>query len=252
MTASRPDLSLLVPCYGEGARVDRLVEAALAWGSAHPDHRFELLCVDDGSLDDTGERLAAHARAHPEVRVLSRTENGGKGAALRIGVADARGDVIIFFDADLAVDLTHVDAALAAMVGGAQVVIGSRALPGSEVTRPQGLFRRWLGSGYRALAVVWLGLRVSDVTCGFKAFDGMAARSLFERTRAERWGLDAELLYLARSEGLVVAEIPVSWADGESSSVRVGRDVFGALKELVVLRRRHGVPILPTRVTPAP
>ena len=228
-------LTLLVPCYGEGARVDRLVDAWRAWQAAHPAVTTELVCVDDGSPDDTRVRLEAHR----DVRVVALPENRGKGAAVRAGLTAATGDVVLFLDADLAVDLSHIDAALAAIRDGADVAIGSRALPDSEVTRRQGLVRRTLGRGYRGLAVRRLGLGVSDVTCGFKALRRERVGPLLAATGSHRWGLDAELLYLVRAAKLRIDEFPVAWRDGRDSRVRLVRDVFGALRELRAVRRRH-------------
>jgi glycosyltransferase involved in cell wall biosynthesis len=256
MTASRPRLTLLVPCYEEGARVEGLLAAVDAWARDHEDVSHELLCVDDGSGDDTVERLARAARARPALRVLRLPANRGKGAALRAGVAQARGELVLFLDADLAVDLAHVAPALAALEAGADVVIGCRNVPGAVILRPQGVLRRWLGRAYRRLACAWLGLGVSDVTCGFKAFRAEVARGLFARARCARWGFDAEILYLARRAGLEVGEIPVRWRDGEASAVRLGRDVLRSLRELAAVRWRHrhadaGAPVASPAGVPA-
>ncbi len=230
------DLTLLVPCHGEGARVDDLVAAWRSWRAAHPEVTSELVCVDDGSPDDTRARLEAHG---DEVRRVLLPENLGKGAAVRAGMTAARGAVVLFLDADLAVDLTHVETALAAIRGGADLAIGSRALPGALVVRRQGWLRRTLGRGYRRLAVRRLGLAVSDVTCGFKALRRDRVGALVAATGSHRWGMDAELLYLARAAGLRIDEFPVTWRDGRGSRVRLVRDVLGSLRELHAVPRRH-------------
>ena len=232
---ARVDLTLLVPCYREGARVDRLVAAWRTWQAKHATVASELVCVDDGSPDDTRARLERHA----DVRLVALPENLGKGAALRAGLTAARGDVVLFLDADLAVDLTHVEPALAAIRDGADLAIGSRAHPAAHVARRQGVLRRTLGRGYRRLAVGRLALGVSDVTCGFKALRRDRVGPLLAATGSHRWGLDAELLYLARSAGLRIEEFPVTWRDGRDSRVRLVRDVLGALRELRAVRRRH-------------
>lgn len=229
------DLTLLVPCYREGARVDRLVDAWRRWQCVHTSVASELVCVDDGSPDDTRARLEAHS----DVRVVALPENRGKGAALRAGLTAARGTIVLFFDADLAVDLSHVTPALAAMEAGADLAIGSRAHPSAHVARRQGWLRRTLGVGYRRLAVRRLGLGVRDVTCGFKALRRERVGPLLAATGSHRWGLDAELLYLARAADLRIDEFPVTWRDGGSSRVRLVRDVLGAWRELRAVRRRH-------------
>jgi glycosyltransferase involved in cell wall biosynthesis len=169
-------------------------------------------------------------------------ENRGKGAALREGIGHARGRVVVCLDADLAVDVANVDAVLPALRNGVDVAVGSRNLPGSRVRRPQPPLRRALGRGYLALARWWLGLPVSDVTCGFKGFRREAALRLFGEARAERWGIDAEILHLARRHRLVVREIPVAWRDGGETAVVLRRDVLRSLRELLAVRRRRTPP----------
>lgn len=240
MNASAPALTLLVPCFNEAARVEALVAAVRSWHEAHPSVLLEVMCVDDGSRDDTGIHLEAARGELSVLRVCSLPENVGKGAALRAGMAQARGDIVLFLDADLAVDLSHVDAALALMAEGADVVVGCRNVAGAAVMRRQGLLRRTLGRGYRALALRMLGLRVSDVTCGFKAFRREVGQAVFAETGCPGWGIDAEVLFLAQRRGCVVRELPVQWFHGEASAVRMGRDVFGALLELTSVRVRHG------------
>ena len=231
----RPDLTLLVPCYAEGARVDGLVDAWRSWQAEHPEIRSELVCVDDGSPDDTRTRL----EARDDVHVVALPENRGKGAALRAGLTAARGEIVLFLDADLAVDLSHVETAVASIRDGADLAIGSRAHPEAHVARGQGWLRRTLGGGYRRLAVRRLGLAVSDVTCGFKALRRETAGPLLAATGSHRWGLDAELLYLVRAAGLRIDEFPVTWRDGKNSRVRLVRDVVGAWRELRAVQRRH-------------
>ncbi len=254
MTAAAPDLTLLVPCFNEAGYVERFAAAASAWAARHPQVALEVLFVDDGSTDDTAPRLEQAARRLPGGRVLRLATNVGKGGALKAGVAEARGATVLFLDADLAVDLSHVERALALRADGADVVVGCRNVPGAEVQRRQGWPRRWLGRGYRRMARLWLGLRVADVTCGFKAFEREVARDLFARSHAPRWGFDAEILFLAQRAGCAIREMPVRWYDGEVSAVRLRRDVWGALRELAVVRWRHraGRAAAPAAATPQP
>jgi len=240
MTARAPDLTLLVPCFNEAGRVETLCAAVRAWRDAHPQASLELLCVDDGSTDDTRARLSRAQQELPELVVLSRETNAGKGAALRVGMQSARGAVVLFLDADLAVDLSHVDPALAELEQGADVVVGCRNVAGARIAHSQGRLRRWMGRGYRRLACALLGLEVADVTCGFKAFRAPVGKALFGATRCNGWGCDAEVLLLAQQSGHTIVELPVVWSHGEVSAVRVHRDVFGSLRELVGARLRHG------------
>lgn len=232
------DLSLVVPCFNAGEDIDRALRALRAWSASRPGRLAEVLLVDDGSHDDTPARMALWRRRWRRVRVLRLAENAGKGEALRRGVAEARGAFIGFLDVDMAVGPEFLDPLCAALEGGADIAVGCRNLPGSVMERPQGLVRRVLGRGYLWAARTLLRLRVPDVTCGFKVFRRARVQSLFAETRCDRWGLDAELLYLTAQAGLSHAAVPVVWRDGRRSSVRLGRDVFGAARELLGVRLR--------------
>ena len=236
MTVDRPQLTLLVPCFNEAARVPALLEALDAFATSHPQLAHEVVFVDDGSTDGTVDLL--RAAEGPQRRVLRHAHNAGKGAALRTGMHASRGDVVLFLDADLAVSLDHVDAALQTIDAGADVAVGCRNVDGAAVARPQGMLRRSLGRVYRRLSCWWLGLRVPDVTCGFKAFRGDLGRAVFAESHCDRWGFDAEVLYLAQRRGADLRAFPVQWFHGEGTAVRLSRDVFGALWELGTVRWR--------------
>jgi len=236
---ARPDLTLVVPCYDAGPLADTCLEALRTWHEEEGRNvALEVLCVDDGCLDDTPARLERWAADWAIVHVLTHANNLGKGAALRTGMAAARGRLVLFLDCDLAVGPSAIRPALEALAAGARVVVGSRNRPAARVLRPQGWWRRTLGRLYQGLARHLLGLDVSDVTCGFKAFDRVAGQALFAASRCARWGIDAEILYLVRRRGWRTAEIPVTWRDGPRSAVRFDRDLLGSLVELGIVRWR--------------
>jgi glycosyltransferase involved in cell wall biosynthesis len=245
MSGTAIQTSLVVPCFNEARRLDGLLAAIDAWrhrpaarNSDPPE--ADVVLVDDGSTDETPARLARAAKEDESVHVVSLSPNEGKGSALRAGIAAARGAYVVALDADLAVGLTHLDAIVGALETGADLAIGSRNAPGGRITHPQPALRRWLGRGYLALSRRWLSLDVADVTCGFKGFRRDVARDLFAASRCRRWGIDAEVLSLARRRGYAITEVPVTWCDGRASSVRLARDVAGSLVELIEVRRRAG------------
>ena len=232
------DLTLLVPCFDAETLLPPCVAALGSWAEGRTDRRVELLLVDDGSTDDTA--AVAATLVHPALEIVTHrcAENGGKGAALRAGVQRARGRQVAFLDVDLAVGPADLDPLLAALDDGADLAAGCRNVPGACITRAQGFWRRNLGRGYLRVARFTLGIRAPDVTCGFKAFDRLRVGPLLLQTRSRRWGLDAELLYLARRAALTITPVPVTWQDGTRSTVRLGRDVCGAFQELMATRIR--------------
>jgi hypothetical protein len=150
----------------------------------------------------------------------------------------ADGARVLFLDADLAVDLSHVRPALERLDAGADLVVGCRNVPGARIDVEQGPLRRWMGRGYRRLACRLLGLDVPDVTCGFKGFQAAAGKALFAASTCSGWGIDAEILALAGRSRLTLATLPVTWTHGQASAVRLRRDVMASLGELLAVRRR--------------
>ena len=172
------------------------------------------------------------------VRLVSLSKNVGKGAAVREGVLASTGEIVVFLDADLAVDVAHVDRVLSPLRNGVDVAVGCRHVDGAKVEKPQGVLRRTLGRSYLSFARTLLGIPVSDVTCGFKGFRRNVALRLFEGARCRRWGFDAEILHLAGRENYEVLEVPVTWRDGEGSRVSLPFDVIRSLTELLAVRWR--------------
>lgn len=203
-------LSLVLPIYNERAAVDRTLAAVAAHAAVRPD--WEFLFVDDGSSDGTPDRirevLAGRPGVEANVRLLVQPRNGGKGAAIRSGFAAAGGRLLCFTDGDLPYSLDQVDRLAELLTEGADVVIGSRKLPASSnFVKP--LRRRLLGGAFNLVARAFLGLPYKDTQAGLKGFRREAAQAIFPRLRTLGFSFDVEVLYLARKDGLRVAEIPV-------------------------------------------
>lgn len=232
---SPPRISLIIPLHNEAACVEKnltQVESYLA-GTGRP---YEVILVDDGSRDGTNTLCADIVRGSKTVRLISYGTNRGKGYAVKTGVMNAAGDYVIFTDADLAVPIHFVEPCLAALQSGAPVVIASRHLTESAFRIREGICRRFLGEIFRQTAKTFLGLGVSDITCGFKGFTQHAGIDIFSRSRINRWGYDAEILFLAKRLGYPVTEIPVEWYHSFNSKVHVALDSFRTLWEIFQIR----------------
>jgi len=212
---STPELSVVIPAYDEAERLPRTlaqVAACLArWG-----HPYEIVVVDDGSRDGTAER---GREAGALVTVLRNDTNRGKGHAVRRGVLASRGSRILMTDADLSTPIDELPRLAARMDAGYDVVIASRALPGSNIEVRQPWYRENMGRLFN-LAVRLLvvgGLR--DTQCGFKLFTADAAEAAFSATRLDGFCFDVEALFIARRRGYRVAEVPVTWRNDAASRV---------------------------------
>nr|HID58946.1 glycosyltransferase family 2 protein [Desulfobacterales bacterium] len=226
-----PELSIVIPLYNESVCIEPNFEILDDY-LRRLQLRYEMILVNDGSTDSTGAICNSIVNRNSHVRLISCHVNRGKGYAVRTGVLDALGRCVIFTDADLAVPVKFIGRCLKHLEASTPVVIGSRHLPGSSFKVRENPLREFLGEVFRRFAKLVLGLRVSDITCGLKGFERKAAFDIFSRSRIERWGYDAEIIFLAQKLGYTIREIPVDWYHSFDSKVRVSRDSIGTLIEI--------------------
>jgi dolichyl-phosphate beta-glucosyltransferase len=236
-----PSLSLVIPAYNEAARIRQTLETAWDY-LTHQPFVTELLLVDDGSPDQTGAIASAFAGDHPGVRVLT-IAHGGKAAALRAGLASATGAVIAFSDADLATPLHYLEDFRRAIVGGDDVVIGSREGQGA-VRIDEPVYRHWMGRVFNLIVRLLLLPEIQDTQCGFKMFRREAALAVLTRARLYRdvgstlrgprvTAFDVELLVVARRLGYRIRTVPVAWTYGSQSKVNPVRDTLNNLADVL-------------------
>jgi len=242
-TTPHPELSVIIPAYNEAGRFGPHIPGILDYLRAHYP-AFELLVVDDGSADQTAAVVRAAFAAEPRARVISYQPNRGKGYAIRTGVLASRGDCVIFLDADLSTPVDEIPRALAELQS-ADIVVGSRRLPGSDIRVRQPLYRRLATFLFDTIKHLMVGLwHISDTQCGFKAFRGEAARQLFALGQVDRFMFDVEILYLAERAQLRLKEIPVRWADAAGSKVKFWEGVVNMIRDLWRIRRLHQGPVV--------
>jgi hypothetical protein len=213
----------------------------------------EVVLIDDGSTDETATVARRLLAPLPRHQVVSLPANGGKGAAVRTGVAMARGPYVAYMDADMAIDPRAVPSLLHALQS-SEAAIGSRALAHSMVDGTYAV-RAVMGRLFNRLVTTGTGLGLQDTQCGFKAFRTPAARLLFHLVGIDRFAFDVELLARARRLGLRITEVPVHWKNVPGSSVHPLHDSVTMLAD--VYRSRYGflatppVPAITVRENPA-
>jgi dolichyl-phosphate beta-glucosyltransferase len=232
-----PDLSIVIPAYNEEARLGPTLRDYLAYCTASG-RQAELIVVDDGSLDRTSAVVNSFADLHSEVRLIRLAENHGKGHAVRSGVVNARGRLVLFADADGATPLSEVVRLEAALAEGADVAIGSRALGDDRVKVKAKLYRRVIGRVFHGFVEALTVPGVKDTQCGFKLFRGAVAHDLFSRMRVRGFSFDVEVLMMARRGGYRIAEVPVNWTHQPGSKVNLVTDSAKMLVDLFVIRGR--------------
>ncbi|MFB6251170.1 MAG: flippase-like domain-containing protein [Halobellus sp.] len=220
-------VSVVLPAYNEAETLESTVKTTLGTlaGFLSPES-FEVLVAEDGCEDRTPEIAARLAAEDERVRHVHSDGRLGRGGALERAFGAARGDVLAYFDTDLATDMRHLEELIDRIrTGEADVATGSRWLPGEVVNRPA---RRGVPSRvYNGLVRTLLRSDLRDHQCGFKAFSREAFETLVEDVEDEHWFWDTEMLVRAQRAGFTVAEFPVEWTPKGDTKVDLVRDVFG-------------------------
>ena len=232
-----PALSIVIPAFDEEARIGKTLAEVCAWLDARG-MDYELLVADDGSRDRTGALVKEHAATNPRIRLVTLPRNQGKGAAVRAGVLASRGAEVLFCDADHATPIAELEKLRAALAGGHDVAIGSRALPGADIRVRQHPVRELMGKTFNRLVQTLLLAGFQDTQCGFKLFRGDVARTLFAASQVDGFAFDVEILRLARQGQLRIAEVPVAWRHVDESKVSPCRDAARMFWDLLRLRLR--------------
>lgn len=226
----------MIPAYNEGERLGETLARVEAYLARQP-YVSEVVVVDDGSTDNTAVVASVFAGEPVPLRVVSLGRNRGKGAAVRAGMLDeARGRYRVFYDADGSTPIEELEKLWPALDAGADIVIGSRALPQSEVAVHQRWYREQMGRlnnlFLRALGVT----RFRDTQCGFKGFTARACGVVFPRQTIERFSFDPELLYIGAKHGLRIEEVPVRWENSPSSRLHPLWDAGRMVADLLTIR----------------
>jgi len=238
-------LSLILPAYNEAQRLPPFLSAVRTYLAKQFGDDYEVIVVDDGSTDGLTSILDEAERDWPQLRPLCHPVNQGKGAAVRTGMLTARGQLLLFADADGATPIEEERRLRAAIEAGAEVAIGSRLVTSSEVSRERTWYRGLIGRAFARLARCALGVPVYDTQCGFKMFRRDAGRHLFSLVQENGYLFDLELLILADRLRYRVVEVPVNWAEvpgGHLSVAQHWRTILVGLRRLRAKMRGAGVP----------
>jgi dolichyl-phosphate beta-glucosyltransferase len=234
---SRPFLSVVVPAYNEEERLVLSLEKIASYLDAGGIDA-EILVVDDGSKDRTAE-LATKALTGRRGRVVANGENRGKGYSVRHGVLEARGRFVLLTDADLSTRIEdHARLAQVMRDRDVDVVIGSRALPGSNVEVRQGRVRETMGRSFNVLIRFLTGLPFRDTQCGFKLMDRERVMPLVEKMVVDGFAFDVELLFLCARFGLSVVDVPITWRNATGSKVSMVGDPLRMIADVLRVRWR--------------
>jgi glycosyltransferase involved in cell wall biosynthesis len=228
-------LSIVVPAYNEEGRIGPSLERIASFLQGQ-EQAGEIVVVDDGSRDGTVAVVEEFAKRVACIKLLHGDGNRGKGYAVRRGVLEARGEIILFTDADLAVPIEEAPRFIRACEDSVDIAIGDRYLEESNIRRDQPLYRRIIGH-MGGLYVRTVILRSPpDTQCGFKCLRKEAAHRLFGLMRIDGGMFDVELIYLARKTGYKIKQIPVAWSHCQGSSINIAKCLLTDPFSLLAIR----------------
>jgi len=213
-------LSIVIPAYNEERRLPATLDIIFNWLDTSPYRDAEVLVVDDGSTDSTVAVVQNRAATEPRLLLVQNPGNRGKGFAIRHGMLEAKGDWILFSDADLSAPIDELPKLLtAAQQKNAAIAIGSRALDRSLIGVHQSQWREASGVAFNRVMRLITGLPFADTQCGFKLFRRDAARRVFHLQRLDGFSFDVEDLFVAYTLGISTIEVPVRWNNVEGTKV---------------------------------
>jgi len=228
-------LSIVIPAYMEEKRLSSAIEPILGYLKEKKlDH--EIIIVADKSPDKTVEVAKEYADKFKNIKCIYNPKKRGKGYAVKLGMLETKGDLVLMADADTSTPITELDKFLPKM-DKYDIVIGSRAHRESNVENKL-VSRVVLGNAGNILLRLFLIKKIKDTQCGFKLFKGAIARELFAQSRIDGFGFDFEIVFLAQKKKYRIFECPVNWVFCEGTKV-TWQSHFVTLQELFRIKLNH-------------
>ena len=229
------EISVVVPAFNEENRLDLTLPRL--WKALHRRFDvFEIIVVDDGSFDGTASVVNRFAERYHGIRLIRYETNRGKGYAVRTGVLAAKGQYILFSDADLSTPVRELGKLLRALEDGFDVAIGSRARRDSRIVECQPVYRVLMGKTFNKFVQLFAVRGISDTQCGFKCFTRQAALDIFSDCRIDGFSFDVEALYLARKKSFRIKEVGVLWRNDLQSKVHPVKHSLQMLRDILLIR----------------
>lgn len=228
-------ISVVIPCFNEGKTIRQNIQKIRAYLSNNFE-AFEIIAVNDGSLDNTFSELEALAKELP-LKVISHKKNAGKGKAVRDGVLAGQYEIVMFLDADLAIPIESLANFVAEIERGSDLAIASRFVPGLTILQPVLWYRKIMEQIFRLLRMVILNnWTIKDTQCGFKVFKASVARRIFSMATINRFAFDSEIVFIAKKFGYSIKELPIALQNPQQSSVRIFFDPLNMFFSLFKIR----------------
>ena len=217
-------ITFVIPIYNEEkiikANTNRLVQFL-----EKSKYNYEIILAEDASTDNSLKIARKIESENKKIKVVGSKKRLGRGATLTKAIREANGEIVLYMDADLASDLTHIDEMIDEIEAGADIVIGSRLKKNAKITN-RSITREIASRGYNSLIRLLLDSKIEDHQCGFKAFRKSSVEPLLDHIKDNHWFWDTELLIYAQKKRLNVKEVAIVWLDRKGSSVKLQHDIW--------------------------
>jgi dolichol-phosphate mannosyltransferase len=199
------ELSFVIPAYNEEVFIEDTL-GTLDSVFKKKMNQYEIVVVDDGSQDETYKKALQYANRNGHVKVIRYARNTGKGFAIKTGVMESTGDIVIFVDGDMEIDFNTISKYVTALEN-ADIVIATKWHSRSTVSMP--FSRKLLSRTFNVLVRLLIGFDLKDTQVGLKVMKRNAVDKIFPRLAVKRYAFDVELLALAHLYDLKIVELPV-------------------------------------------
>ena len=216
-------ISIIIPAKDEQDRLPRFLKTVIDY-CGQSKHSYEIIVVDDGSIDQTAKVALSFQKDFPALKVISLERNHGTGYAVKQGFFAAQGEIVLYLDADGSTGPQEIEHHLHWFAEGQDIVIGSRVLTDGESHVKALSYRRWMGMIFNFLVSSLLIKNIKDTQCGFKMFRAQFVPALFNSLHLEGFGFDLEVLSLAQKMNLRIKEVPVNWVHVDGSKIDIVKD----------------------------
>jgi len=217
-----PEVTVVIPVFNDLHSLEIAIPRSIEILSGIT-NGFELIIAEDGSTDGSAELVRQYEQRDTRIHLLHSDERLGRGKALNRAIHESKGNIVCYYDVDLATDMQHLPDLIGAIREGADIATGSRLMPGSDSVRTEG--REIASRSYNFLVRHFLGSRIYDHQCGFKAFNKEHILPILPSIRSSHWFWDTEIIVRSQRHGARVCEFPVRWRAGKGTTVKI-KDVF--------------------------
>lgn len=232
--APKDGISIVIPAYNESARIASTIRAIEDYALAHFAD-WEIVVVDDGSVDGTADVARDSIRDAARLVVVSNPGNRGKGYSTKNGCRNARFPYVLMSDADLSTPISEVEK-LAELASPDAVVIASRGMAGSNLEVRQPFYRELMGRIFNLMVQLVVIRGIHDTQCGFKLFGQEIVKNVMPALETDGFAFDVEVLARAERMGYTIHEVPVRWRNDERTKVGALSDSARMFRDMVAVR----------------